>query len=110
MGYRCKHLGQEDVASPWKVVTAEQDGQLTTIDKALSKVETTREATRSLADHYCHGEYAANHEPRRPNDCRINCKTASHGDGDRGTPLAPYCRMDPQAACRRRSWIVLAGR
>src|SRR5205085_12005843 len=45
-----------------------------------------------------------------PNDCRINCKTASHGDGDRGTPLAPYCRMDPQAACRRRAWIVLAGR
>ena len=24
------------------------------------------------------------------NDCRINCKTAPHGDGDRGTPVAPY--------------------
>src|SRR5436189_6379635 len=29
----------------------------------------------------------------RPNDCRINCKTASHGDGERGTPPAPSCRM-----------------
>src|SRR5437763_732145 len=29
---------------------------------------------------------------RPPNDCRINCKTASHGDGDRGTPPAPHCR------------------
>src|SRR2546421_12840680 len=28
-----------------------------------------------------------------PNDCRINCKTASHGDGDRGTRLAPYSRL-----------------
>src|SRR5205085_3213012 len=40
----------------------------------------------------------------RPNDCRINCKTASHGDGDRGTPPAPSCRIDLRAACRRRAW------
>jgi len=29
----------------------------------------------------------------RPNDCRINCKTASHSDRTRGTPVAPRCSM-----------------
>ena len=45
----------------------------------------------------------------RPNDCRINCKAASHSDRDRGTPVAPYCRMAVRAACRRGARIALAG-
>src|SRR5436190_17716253 len=45
----------------------------------------------------------------RPNDCRINCKTASHSDGDRGTPVAPHSRMEVRPACRRRAWIAPSG-
>ena len=37
---------------------------------------------------------------RPANGRRINCKAASHSDGDRGTLPAPYCRMDLRAACR----------
>ena len=47
---------------------------------------------------------------RPANDCRINCKTASHGDEARGTPVAPYSRMAVRAACRRRAWITLGQR
>src|SRR5205085_11268280 len=35
---------------------------------------------------------------RPANDCRINCKTASHSDGDGGTPPASHCRRN----CGRR--------
>src|SRR5205085_4030729 len=38
---------------------------------------------------------------RAPNDCRINCKTASHSDGDGGTPPAPHCRR----TCGRRAAV-----
>src|SRR2546421_11838735 len=51
----------------------------------------------------------AMHCRRLANDYRINCKAASHGDEDRGTPVAPYCRMAVRAACRRGAWIALAG-
>ena len=45
-----------------------------------------------------------------PNDVRIDCKAAKHGDGDRGTPLAPYSRMEMRAACRPRARIALVPR
>src|SRR5438477_4955724 len=63
------------------MVASEEEGQLTTeslppqMEGAVRVMDVTTRSDRTL-----HG---------RASDCRINCKTASHGDGDRGTPVAP---------------------
>src|SRR5207302_9133223 len=87
----------------------EEHGRLTLllVNAALALRATEPRATSHPRQCYCGNTSCIQRRP--PNGYRINCKAASHGDGDRGTPLAPYCRMAVRAACRRRAWIALAG-
>jgi len=43
---------------------------------------------------------------RRANDCRINCKAASHGDEDGGTPPAPGREWSCGRRAAQRAWMT----
>src|ERR1051326_6179960 len=46
----------------------------------------------------------------RPNDVRIDCKAAKHGDGDRGALCAPLREWPRRKRAAFRAWIALAAR
>jgi len=47
---------------------------------------------------------------RAPNDVRIDCKAASHSDGDRGAPVAPNREWKCERRAALRARIALVGR